>query len=69
MFNLVFSLLAGAAAFYGLVLFRRHSLQRLDRKYVGHDEDERDTDERRIAGEDTSEVALDYLKNITAIEK
>jgi hypothetical protein len=25
-------------------------------------EDERDTDERQVAGEDTSEVALNYLK-------
>jgi hypothetical protein len=28
--------------------------------------DDRDTDERRIAGEDTSEVALNYLKIASA---
>jgi hypothetical protein len=27
-------------------------------------EDDRDTDERRIAGEDTSEIALNYLKKL-----
>jgi hypothetical protein len=29
-------------------------------------QDDRDTDERRIAGEDTSEVALNYLKIASA---
>lgn len=29
-----------------------------------HVYDDRDTDEKRIAGEDTSEVALDYLKKL-----
>jgi hypothetical protein len=27
-------------------------------------EDDRDTDEKRIAGEDTSEIALNYLKKL-----
>ena len=31
-------------------------------------EDERDTDERQVAGEDTSEVALNYLKAAARLE-
>jgi hypothetical protein len=37
-------------------------------RYVRIDDD-RDTDEKRIAGEDTSEVALNYLKIAAKLEE
>jgi hypothetical protein len=61
MIELLYAMIGGAL-FCGI--FRMSKSIFNDTKNKNHEIDERDTDERRIAGEDTSEIALNYLKKL-----
>jgi len=56
--GMIIYLTIGSVIAYGVVVLLRDVSQEMNYRYL----DDRDTDERRIAGEDTSEVALNYLK-------
>jgi len=52
-------LIIGSIVSYGIFTILRELSHEI--RYIRMDDD-RDTDERQVAGEDTSEVALNYLK-------
>lgn len=52
-------LLIGSIISYGVFVLLKELSHEIKYKYV---EDDRDTEEKVIAGEETSEVALNYLK-------
>jgi len=59
-------LAVGFAVAYGVFIILMELSQEI--RYISID-DGRDTEERAIAGEDTSEVALDYLKIAAKLEE
>jgi len=59
-------LLIGSIVSYGIFTLLMELSHEI--RYVRIDDD-RDTDEKRIAGEDTSEVALNYLKIAAKLEE
>jgi len=58
-------LLIGSIVSYGIFTLLMELSHEI--RYVRIDDD-RDTDEKRIAGEETSEVALNYLKIAASLE-
>ena len=59
-------LAVGFAVAYGVFIILMELSQEI--RYISID-DGRDTEERAIAGEDTSEVALDYLRIAAKLEE
>jgi len=58
-------LIIGSIVSYGIFTILRELSHEI--RYIRMDDD-RDTDEKRIAGEETSEVALNYLKIAASLE-
>jgi len=59
-------LFVGSAIAYGVFIMLMELSEEI--KYINIDDD-RDTEERTIAGEETSEVALNYLKIAASLEE
>ena len=59
-------LIIGSIVSYGIFTILRELSHEI--RYIRMDDD-RDTDERQVAGEDTSEVALNYLKIAAKLEE
>jgi len=59
-------LIVGSVVAYGVFIMLMELSQEI--KYISIDDD-RNTEERAIAGEDTSEVALNYLKISAKLEE
>ena len=62
MIEFIFTVIA-AALFYVIFMTTTSIINDVKTKKY-RIEDNRDTDEKRIAGEDTSEIALNYLKKL-----
>ena len=69
MMTLFAYLLIGSVIAYGVFTILVELSDELRYIHQEKRKDDRDADERRIAGEETSEVALDYLKIAAKLEE
>lgn len=60
-------LLIGSIISYGVFVILKELSHEI--RYIRHNDDDRDTEERAVAGEETSEVALNYLKIAASLEE
>ena len=60
-------LLIGSIISYGVFVILKELSHEI--RYIHHNDDDRDTEERAVAGEETSEVALNYLKIAASLEE
>jgi len=67
MIALFIYLLIGSTISYGVFVILKELSHEI--RYIRHIDDDRDAEERAIAGEETSEVALNYLKIAASLEE